>query len=596
MGKKSNAKKKRRELEREEQLQKFQKSQKSQKKKKKKSSKASRIKKAIPKLRVTKKQLLGGILALIMLTILITVGYLLFQKAFQPSPIAKLLPEENTIAIIEINSNFDHNQLTKTFKLLEDHSSYSKEKLIKYIENKFLINYEEEIEPWLGRVIGCAVIKSPTREDTIDIIYFAEVFSQTSAMQYIKKQGSETNYLDQTIYIASNGKSKTLIGDYLFFANNSDAIKELIDFNNSSSTTLYDSSSYRRIDDNMPLSKTAFFYVNFNQITDNFFYEFPIFTEKGLSIEMVKPLLNLFESEGLSLIALDDKFALQSFLSLNREALKDNEYLSQKQKYKADLTKYIPSDAVAFWGGENLEYQIKRLLEALSEDSETITVFNIILQNYTQKYFGPEVDFNRDILPLFENEFAIALEQIHDQNVYKLIIELQDPSADAVRIHEIADNFAEMGAVFEPKIVEHILEDGTVTKEIVAVPEEIIEKEITYNDFTIYELKMGEQNFVIAYAIIDNTGIIATSSEGIKSAIDAKNEEIESLKSSETFETLIKPILSYSDEVSYFNMDRLSPIMFGETPPPFIEIISSISSGKNYFNDGITSINYLRIK
>lgn len=601
MGKKSKAKQKRREVKTEEKTKKkigfFQKFRKKDLKKEEKADKkpAKEKEKKHRKFPVTKKQILGGILTLIMLGILATVGYLLFQKAFKPSPVAALLPGNETIAFVEINSNFNHNQLEKTFKLLKTHEKYSKENLIKFIEDSFLVNYSNEIKPWLGRVVGFTYITSKN-DGKVHLVYFAEIFSEINAKQFFKNGSSSVNYKEKDIYVAINGTSKVKIDDYLFMADNTEILKEIIDFQNSSDENLYDSENYRRIDDNMPLNKVAFIYINFNQISDEFLKEFSCLSERGLTKAVLSPFLNLISSEGMSLIALDDKLAIQSFINLNREEMDDLSYVSNRDKYQADLTAYVSSDLLAFWGGENMEYQIKRILESLSGNSGTLTLFDKIIETYTQKYFGPEINFKNDILPLFANEFALSLEQINNKNIYKLIIELADPQAGAVTLHEIADNFAEIGAFFEPQIVEHTLEDGTVSKEIVAVPEEIIKGEASYEGTTIYTLKMGEKDIEIAYAVIDNVGIISTGKEGIKSSIDAKNEKIINLKSSDEFDKLIIPVLEHSDEVSYFNMEKLSEFIFGESVPSFIELISSISSGKNYFNDGITSINYLRIK
>ncbi|NIA02447.1 MAG: DUF3352 domain-containing protein [Nitrospirae bacterium] len=581
MGKKSKAKKERRKKEQQEEEAKKAIKEKKKKGKKKGKKKESRIK-------ISKKQILGGILAVVMIAILVSVGYLLFQKAFKPRPIAQLLPAEDTIAIIEINSNFDHNQLSKTFTLLEGHEEYSKENLIKLVEEKFLVDYDVEIKPWLGRVIGVAVIKSPEREQ-VDLVYFAEVFSETNAKKYIENSAVPASGVE------ADGRHKALLGEYIIISDNEEVIKEL---QNPSGARLYDSDSYRRIDDNMPLNKAAYFFVNFNKIDGDFFQAFPFLSEKGLSVETVQPFMSLLDSEGLALVALDDKFAIQTFISLNRAVLQDSEYIDFKEKYSASLSQYVDANAIAFWGGENLEYQVKRMLEALAGgDNAVIDIFDKIIQGYSQKYFGPEINFNTDLLPLFANEFALAMEKDGEEQIYKLIVELNDPSSEAVKIHEIADNFAEIGAVFEPKVVEHVMEDGTVSKEIIAVAEAIIKEEVIYKGTTIYELRMGGQDWVVAYSIIDDVAIIATNSQGIKTAIDAKNGEISSLKTSAIYSKLIAPVLKYSDEVSYFNMEELLQIMFNEeTLPPILELVSSLSSGKSYFDDGITSINYLRIK
>src|SRR3989338_8734967 len=107
--------------------------------KKDSSKKFQKVKKIVKE--INRKALFGGVLTIIMLVILVSVGYLLFQKAFRAQPIAKLLPEDDVILVLEINTNFDHNQLLKTFGLLKNNPQYSKEKLIEKIENQFIVDY-----------------------------------------------------------------------------------------------------------------------------------------------------------------------------------------------------------------------------------------------------------------------------------------------------------------------------------------------------------------------------------------------------------------------------------------------------------------------
>ncbi|MBI4232331.1 hypothetical protein HY605_03805, partial [Candidatus Peregrinibacteria bacterium] len=103
-----------------------------------KSKKAQKKKDAVAgiakKLKLNRQKLMGAALSAIMLVILVAVGYLLFQKAFKAAPIARILPAETTIATVEINTNFEHNQLIKTFAQLKNYPEYSKESLIKKAE------------------------------------------------------------------------------------------------------------------------------------------------------------------------------------------------------------------------------------------------------------------------------------------------------------------------------------------------------------------------------------------------------------------------------------------------------------------------------
>ncbi len=207
-----------------------------------------------------------------------------------------------------------------------------------------------------------------------------------------------------------------------------------------------------------------------------------------------------------------------------------------------------------------------------------------------------DINFQNDVLPLFKNEFALAIEKHNKENVYKFLIELKDLKNDKDRLELLAENFARTGAALKPQIVDYILPDGTPSKEIVAVPEPIIPTETTYENYVIHSLTIGTQKRGVFYSIVDDFAVIANDIAGVKSSIDFKNGKGGSLKDSDQFTAAIAPILMNSDEVSYMNLEQLFPVLFKNKVPDFLIPISEVSSGKNYFNDGITTLSYLQIK
>ncbi len=600
MGRKSNAKKVIREIVEENQASGSKKSKKELKHQAEKGllQKKDKRKKLSLKLNVNKKKLFGGILTVIMLAILISVGYLLFQKAFRPQPIAKFLSEESTVAILEINSNFEHNQLRKTFNLLKKYPQYSKGEVIKYAEKFSTFNYKQDIEPWLGREIGVALLNSKKEAGKINTLFFAEFLSSQNLVKFIeKKDPAENIYKEQKTYLISGSLYVTKIGNYAFFSKDQQAIYELIDAQSPETAKLYNSSKYRKVENNLPLSRTAFLYFNFDQINEGFLHYFPFLTEKGLSMGLLKPFLRTFDGEGLAVVAMDNNFAIQSFLGLNEDVTKNFEHLGSQENYDATLTNYISLDTIAFWGGENLENQLNRLIEILGgENDSAMMTFDTIARNYVHKYFGTDMDFRQDVLSLFKDEYAFVMEQIGEKNIYKFLFELSSDN-DISKIEELADGFAGVGAVFEPKIVEHTLEDGTVGREVVAIPEEILKNEIKYNDIVIHELKMGTQGWGIYYAILNDIGVVSTELDGVKNTSDLVKDGKNSLRSTVIFKNEISPVLNSSDELNYFNLGKFLKLIFkGEKIPDFLGIIESLSSGRNYFNNGVVTINYLHIK
>ena len=184
-----------------------------------------------------------------------------------------------------------------------------------------------------------------------------------------------------------------------------------------------------------------------------------------------------------------------------------------------------------------------------------------------------------------------------NKEIYKIVVELKDPKKDALKLQDLANDFAQYGGIFTPKVVEHTLPDGTVGKEIVAVAGEIKKEEVKYKDTTIYQLKMNEEMGEICYAFINNIAVIANDLDGVKSTIDIISGEQKSLRQSSAFVYNISPVLKNSDEVTYMNLGELMPIFFkGEELPKMLKPIEFFSSGRTYSKEGIKTVNYLHIK
>jgi len=550
-----------------------------------------------PKKRVTKQTIFGGILVLIMLSILISVGFLLFSKAFKATPIAKILPDKNVIFEMELNTNFEHKQVIKAENLLVKYPDFSKENLSKYIEGKFSVKFDDDVKPWIGRSMGFAYINSDKSVNVINEYYFAEVASSQNAEAFLNKNKTKTEYAGHDIYSLPNKAYATFIDDYMFLSFGPQSLNELIDLKKNSGS-LYDSPKYRRIDDNLPINKVAFAYLDFSNITNNFLTKISYISESGISLELVSPLVKLFDADGLAIIATDTNFVVQNFLSLNRTQLKDNKYIVFDTKYKGELLKYLSPDALVFWGSQNLEYQVGRISEVLSGGNDGSDIlFDNIIQTYTQKYFGLDTNFKNDILPLLKDEFAFDFTTEKNEKVYTVLVKLVDEDKDAATIEKLADNFIKVGGILEPKIVEHTLIDGTNAREVIAVPEQITKTEEDYKDYKIVSIKVGSQPWGIYHVIADDIAIISNNLESLKNKIDVINGDKKGLSNTIVYENQISPLLKNADEVSFISLDKFLPTFLNSrSMSPLLSALKSLSSGTNYFNDGIVTINYLDIR
>ena len=543
-----------------------------------------------------KPQIYGALLTLIMVTLLITVGFLVFKQAFRPTPIAKYLPANQTVFFLELNSNLEHQQLIRSFEILEKYPNYSLEALTEIFEKQFVVNFETEIQPWLGRNSGLALLHSQEHDNQINHLYFAETSDSTKAEIFLQERAAVKPHASHKIYLLPEGREALILDNYLFLSPSEDALAELIDHHQSDSPTLYNSKPYRRTANNLPFNNIAFAFINFQRINQSFLEAFPALTDNELSFELIQPMLNLFQAEGFALVALEDKFALQSFLSLSRDKVQDANYINHHERYRAELTRFVADDALIFWGGKNLEYQMKRLIEALAVgDQQAMEVFDSVMQNYVNRFFGPEITLSNDILPLFESEFALVAEEINDRIVFKLLL-IADEDDSLNTLHDIFNNFAKVGAVYQQKVVSHTLADGTVAQEIVAVPENIKRSKSRYNSTDIHQIIVGRQQAGIYYTVYDEIAIISDNLQGLHNTIDLIAEGGKTLHANPAYNELIYPILSNSDEITYLNFEGLLPLLFPNQVPEDLLPLSALSSGKNYFTDGISTINYLDVK
>jgi len=318
-------------------------------------------------------------------------------------------------------------------------------------------------------------------------------------------------------------------------------------------------------------------FINFDQHPEALLQKYGVFSGSSLLNSAIDPFSKIFSSEGLVVIAADKYFEIETFMSLEEDFLKGNRYVTYQADYDAELMKYIPEEIDVFWGGEDVERQVKRIATLLSEgNEETTQLFEGVFESYTEKYFGNNVSLIEDIYPILQNEFALAQ---NADGKYLISLELEDPTEDALRIQKIANNFISAGAVFEPHIEEHELPDGTIAQEIVATPEELIKSETKYDDLTIYQMETESKEWGVYYSILDSILLASTNKEFLEKSLDLY------LNKSDTNLEISK--IPNSDEVFHFNILSFWPES---------KLVKSLSTGKEYFGNGVKAYYYIYVE
>ena len=553
-------------------------------------------------------KIFGTLLALIMTTILIVVAVQLFQKNFRPTPLADLLPAEATSALVEINTYADHTQLTKAKELLSQ-TEYSTENLAKLIEEKLKLNPMTTATKWLGRQVGAAEIEIDP-EKPLKTVYFVEVTNKKEVISLIDQSAEahlntlvKTEDKDQALYSwtirsESNNRDEdyqmhaSFLEEYLIISKDYDVLLFLINNNKDKRfQVVSDLDSYDEVSSETPFNKIGFLFINQYVANEKLQAKYSRISGQSIYIAAQGPLSNLSKAEGMALIAKDNHFEIRNYTALKDDYLSGNRYTRTIRNYKANLAKFIPQNQAIVWGGENIETQIKRLVALLSEGSTTTNeIFEGVIQNYVEKYLGGSIQLEEDIFDLMDNEFLLSLEQKSDKEGfdYTMLIELDSPSQDALTIQKIAQSFSEVGAVFEPKIQEIELEDGTKAKEIVAIPSTLMKSETVQGDNTIYKMETEDGGFGMFYAIQLDKVIISTNLKTLEKSLSlAANESDESILKDPKFAKLLGPSLQASDELIYIDSQALYP----ET-----KLMKSLSLSRQYFDSGFNSYFFINVE
>ncbi len=221
-----------------------------------------------------------------------------------------------------------------------------------------------------------------------------------------------------------------------------------------------------------------------------------------------------------------------------------------------------------------------------------------MLRAQKNHYFGNEITLEEDIYPLLEGEYAFAITELNENLGVTILLELSDPIRDKDNIESIADSFIRKSAILAPKVVEVELEDGTTLEEIQTVPEEITRSTEDYHGYEISVLKVGEMPWGVYYIIIDSTLAVTTQKEQLQNVIDLLTDSSGSFRNDPLYNQSISPVLRTTDEVMFVDIAHFFKSVKEESPQwvsSYIEPFSYLSTGKNYFKDGISTIHYIKI-
>jgi len=556
-----------------------------------------------------KQKAIALLIGLVGVFFLLFVIFFVVSRIFRPEDLANFLPKDSVIAVVQVSVNPGFDQVEEFYRALNKYEVYQPGNIIKLVNETLDVDFVSEVEPWLSRQIGFAFMEKKDSPGEVDTLIFAEFKDKNKTLEFLKSRGLKTqedyvlseDYLGVPIYryALSQTFNFCFVNNYLVAASKPDSLKRVIEVLKGSTPKLKENPLYQKISQNLPIKSLVFTYVDFNKLTNLMKTNSNFMSEKGRDLLAFEPFLKLYKGFGSVVLMQNNNVSVQTYTSLDDTYLKGKELLAYDNKYRGTFLKNMPQDLILYAGGTNLYKQIQRYSELFSAGGEvSYLIFEGLLNAQKNTYFGTEVSLEQDIYPLLQGEYAFAVTKKDEDQALTIMLELDDPLKDKDKIAILADSLIRKSAILSPKIIEVTLEDGTVSKEIQTTPEEISKSTGEYRGYEINELNISNQTWGVYYIIIDKTLVISSKKDNLNMIIDLMVYTGGSFTASQEYSTSVLPVINVSDEIMYIDFDFIGEKIKEVLPvylSPFLAPFKSVSTGNNYFKDGISSINYLKI-
>lgn len=372
----------------------------------------------------------GWIFVIFGLAALMASGIFLFSKFFGTQILASLLPQETTIAFFEMDLKRAHSFSTQ----LQSFPAYSAENLKSFFSEKTSFNFDEEIQPWLGKKIGVAFLRN---NESVNQLFFLETKSKKKTLATLQElklpNGTDTLIEERRgkfrLYTFSLSQNFyfTFLDHYAVFSQKADDLVRFLESSSDRGNLLLNNDWYRKSKTHLPISGLIRGYIDIQSLAPSL----------GTSLSLLQPFLELFPSMGFTVNQEGSNLVAQSYLNIDKNLLTSNEFFRYPLKYRGDLLSLFERDDLIYlFGGRDLPKFFERLRGIVNElDPSASLILEGILRQKKNEYFGKNISLEDDIYALFQGEYALSLEPL------KLIAEIgEENRATILRLKEAFEN------------------------------------------------------------------------------------------------------------------------------------------------------------
>lgn len=385
------------------------------------------------------------------------------------------------------------------------------------------------------------------------------------------------------------------VGPYLFVAKQPETIQLIQQVDQQKLPSLDSDLQFQKSLANLPRQAWARGYLNLQALS------FGAGSQLG---QTVAPLKNILNHLTLTVRKEYNGFHFNTLLSVQPDALA----LSKGESAKSSPALRGLADSLgskklaAYLGGSNLSAEWQNTLETLSQLNPSYgIILEGILRAQVSKVFGDDISLGDDLYPLFEGEYAVALERLEgDALGVKLLLKHSDRTFAEIKLKKMLAGFRMLAAQFSPRVKSVTLPDGTESKELVADATRLLESDETYKGTEIHCLEITDSPYGLCTAVTDQLVILSNHSESIRETIDLGDSPKFVLSQSQAYRQSLSNLSAVNDEVTFVDLGNATPLlkaipaaaMIGNLLDPF----EAVTWVKHVFTDGVSTEGYLLLK
>lgn len=388
----------------------------------------------------------------------------------------------------------------------------------------------------------------------------------------------------------------SFVGPYLFIAKQPETIQLIQQVDQKKLPSLDSDLQFQKSLANLPRQAWGRGYLNLQALS------FGADSHLGQTVAPLKTILNHLS---LTVRKEYNGFHFNTLLSVQPDALALSKGSEAPKSAPATrgLADFIGSkNLAAYLGGSNLSAEWQNTLETLSQLNPSYgIILEGILRAQVNKVFGDDISLGDDLYPLFEGEYAVALERLEgDALGVKLLLKHSDRTFAEIKLKKMLSGFRMLAAQFSPRVKSVTLPDGTESKELVADATRLKETDETYKDTEIHCLEITDSVYGLCTAVTDQLVILSNHPESIRETIDLGESPKFVLSQSQAFRQSLSSLSAVNDEVTFVDLGNAAPLL---KPMPAAALVGNlldpfeaITWVKHVFADGVSTEGYLLLK